>query len=650
MTTRLEQPKSNPPMRSWPAFVALTLLVLMALYAVINLTQSVPVTPATQTSVAGVEQPQKILQGLDELQRKLESGPLQPAMLLRPIADLRNDIAQLETPESSNGTRLLVQKLDQDLQQIEALVQMDFRTKTDTDSIAVVPTNTLRPESSGNLSRVLTKKTASMQDALAHELSVRQIHLDSETQSARDKSVSLNEYGRWALVLLGLLAAGLIALALQQLVVFRRHPVTPPEDNIQLKAAIEGLPDGCVVLNPQRQVTAHNSSLKSLLPESIDDIEGVQAESLYSQICHDSTQTRDDLDYWLDNLQADSTSVIEVMDHRNRHLLIREKPTSNGDITAIIRDISDIKEAQRKLQRATDYDSLTGLPNRALFMRELRSYTRTSDQTIALMVCDLRDFRQVNDSYGQHVGDQLLIAIGQCLQETMPVGAIVARISGDEFAVMIHPISDKNVVEDATRSFLDRMQKGLQADQHLLPVRASIGISYGPDHGISPVELKNTAESACAQAKRDGANSFSIFNREQQAFADREHTIDVGLLKALENNEFQIEYQPQIDIRTNMTSGMEALIRWNSKTLGRVSPAEFIPQAEKSGLIVELGDWVLRKAIEDYLVLTGVGMSPGALSVNISRRQFDNPNLVANIEKTINDTGMTPELLTLEIT
>ncbi|MBX2886277.1 MAG: EAL domain-containing protein, partial [Granulosicoccus sp.] len=104
------------------------------------------------------------------------------------------------------------------------------------------------------------------------------------------------------------------------------------------------------------------------------------------------------------------------------------------------------------------------------------------------------------------------------------------------------------------------------------------------------------------------------------------------------------------DIRTNMTSGMEALIRWNSKTLGRVSPAEFIPQAEKSGLIVELGDWVLRKAIEDYLVLTGVGMSPGALSVNISRRQFDNPNLVANIEKTINDTGMTPELLTLEIT
>lgn len=637
-------------MRSWPAFVALTLLVLMTVYAVINLTKAVPASTSSTARAAALEQPQKIQHQLSALQTLIDTAVTEPTAVTRSLSDLRQAISALDKPESSNGTLLLVQKLNRDIEQIDTLVGMDFNQD---NSIRSRPANWIegvQAPSASNLKRVLVKKIASMQEAIEHEMSVRQIHLDSEMQNAINQSATRHEYGRWALVLLGLLTAGLLALGLQQLLVFRRQSTPPPKDNSQLKAAIEGLPDGCVVLNPQRQVTAHNSSLVSLLPESVEDIEGAQAESLYSQICHDSTQTRDDLDDWLSNLQADGTSAIEVMDHRNRHLLIREKPTSNGDITAIIRDISDIKQAQRELQRATDYDSLTGLPNRALFMRKLRGYSRASEQTIALMVCDLRDFRQVNDSYGQHVGDQLLVAIGQCLLDTMPSGAMVARISGDEFAVMVHPVADKTLIEDATRVFLERMQKGLIADEHRLPVRASIGISYGPDHGISPLELKNTAESACAQAKRDGSNSFSIFNRKQQEYADRGHAIDVGLLKALENDEFQIEYQPQIDIRTNMTSGMEALVRWNSETLGRVSPAEFIPQAEKSGLIVELGDWVLRHAIEDYLVLTRVGMSPGALSVNLSRKQFDNSGLVSNIEKTILETGMKPELLTLEIT
>jgi len=633
MTAEFEYPgpARTTPLRSWPALSALMLLVLLALYAVFNLTHSVPLTAqnsASNRTFFAVE-PGVIKEQLYALQTLSQTNTetrLDPAVTTAHTDTIRAQLNVLLTPSRTDNTYLLWQKLKRDLDQMEQAIASNEAGRTE-----------------------LQTTLGGMLRSLDHVISMQTIHQDTALVSAQQRAQIRQQYGRWAMVLLGLLMLGLIALAFQQRRAFK-HRSSDTSNRETLKHAIEGLPDGCIVLDPERRVAAHNTSMLKLLPNSADNLDGTYAESLYSRICHDSTQTRDELDDWLTNLSEDSTSAIEVLDHRNRHLLIRERPTRNGEITTIIRDISDIKEAQRRLQQATDFDALTGLPNRALFMRSLRRYTRESDQSVALIVCDLRDFRQINDSFGQHAGDQLLISIGQCLKETMPSEATIARISGDEFAVMIHPVADKKQVESATQAFLTKLESGLPAERETLPVRASVGISYGPEHGVSPVELKNTADSACAQAKREGSNHFAIFDRKQQEFAEREHAINIGLAQAVKDNEFQIEYQPQIDIATNLTSGMEALVRWNSESLGRVSPAEFIPLAEKSGLIVELGTWVLNKAIEDYLLLTSVGMSPGALSVNISRRQFDNPDLVASIEKILHDTGMKPELLTLEIT
>ena len=630
------------PLRSWPALAALTLLVLTSLYAVYTLTDSinrVRTQPAPQSLPV---HPTTLIQAdLELLHALLQDSAEQPQAvtnLSAEITALRSVVGRLsevdDDAENQHQLLLLEQKLSADIDQLERLIN-------------VAAAN---PGQSGvAMTNLSQKKLARMLQANSHAMATLSIQSQTDRNRQLQQNAALTAHGRWAIVLLGLLTLGLIALAIQQWQAFRKQATAQP-DHDPVKSMIEGLPDGCMVLNQNREIKAHNSSAAKLLPEPAETLEGVDAASLYSQICLDSTQSRDDLSHWLDNLNADSTSTIELLDHQNRHLMIRERPTQDGEITAIIRDISDLKEAGEQLQQATDFDSLTGLPNRALFLRKLRSYARSDDPSIALVIIDLRDFRQLNDSYGQDIGDQLLISTSISLISKMPDDALVARISGDEFAVMVHPLDDKDQIEHATQDFLDELKRGVSAGTREIPVRASVGISYGPDHAVSPVELKNTADSACSQAKKQGSNTFAIFDRKLQENAERQRQIEMGLLTAIAQDELQIEYQPQINIKTNLTAGMEALVRWENDILGKVSPAEFIPTAEKSGLIVELGEWVLKKAISDYQQLASYGLSPGVLSVNLSRKQFDSPDLINSIKQVLQDTAMQPELLTLEIT
>lgn len=450
------------------------------------------------------------------------------------------------------------------------------------------------------------------------------------------------------------LACGLLALWL-----WRRDARDSQSPHDTLIQTIEGLPDGCVVLDTDRRVTAHNNHLLELLPAGVTSLNGVSADTLYNNLCLDTTRVTSHLHDWLSDLPGDKTSSIEVLDHQHRHLLIRERPTSNGGVTSVIRDISDTAESRRQLRIATEFDTLTGLANRVRFLAKLRECMAVPGATVGLAVCDLRDFRQINDSYGQDVGDQVLVAVADALLRAMPEKAVVARNSGDEFAVVIADQRAEAMLTQALTRFLADLKRGVPQDilkedasvpGNAVPLRASVGVAVAPQHGGTPVALKNAADSACAQAKREGSGTYAVYDRQIQEVADRAHLIEIGLIKAIERNELEIEYQPQIDIKTNMTAGMEALIRWDSRTLGRVSPAEFIPRAEQCGLVGELGGWVLRKSIADYQRLMSVGTSPGTLSVNISRRQFDSPTLPVEVADVLSATGMNPALLTLEIT
>jgi len=246
--------------------------------------------------------------------------------------------------------------------------------------------------------------------------------------------------------------------------------------------------------------------------------------------------------------------------------MVKEKATEDGG-TAIT-----VHGAQRHGVAHLN-DPLTALPNRAHLLSSIaKRCSRTRDQ-LALVIVDLRGFRQINDSYGNPVGDELLKQTAIQLQHCMPNDALIARTAGDEFAAL----------------------------------RACVGIAYAPEHGNTVTSLLKCADSACSHAKRRGHNSYMVYSSDHQRAAKRRHQLEMGLLQAIRKKELSLQYQPQIDVQTRMTCGMEALLRWNSGELGSVSPGEFIEVAEQTGIITRLGTWVLRQAIDDYQRLAQFG-------------------------------------------
>jgi len=232
----------------------------------------------------------------------------------------------------------------------------------------------------------------------------------------------------------------------------------------------------------------------------------------------------------------------------------------------------------------------------------------------------------------------------------MPTDALIARTAGDEFAALIEFDQDRSSIERRVSTFLATLRCGVNVGALNLPVRACVGIAYAPHHGNTVTNLLKCADSACSHAKRRGHNSYMVYSSDQQRLAKRRHQLEVGLLQAVRKNELSLQYQPQIDVRSRMTCGMEALLRWKSGELGNVSPGEFIDVAEQTGIITRLGTWVLRQAIDDYQRLSQFGMSPATLSVNLSRKQFDSTTMISDIEQLLDKSGFDPSRLCLEIT
>ncbi len=416
---------------------------------------------------------------------------------------------------------------------------------------------------------------------------------------------------------------------------------------------MEGVADGFVVIDKQRRVTGFNSKLARLLPVANSGLDhpqaGMEVRSLYEQLCGDSTQALQKLDDWLGSLSGDNTSSLELTTKHEQHWLISERSIREGKVAGTVRDISEQRQSLKDLDEATGTDALTGLPNRCSLIDSLRQAAREY-QPYALLVCDLRDFRQINDSYGQYFADQLLIEVASRLQQAMPSGAVVARIAGDEFGVLVCPCSSTAELQQRGANFLNSIAAGVPVAARLLPVRASMGLSMAPQDGSTANELLSGADSAVARAKTQGMNTVVVYDRHWQLAADRAHQIDIGLEKAMERDEFTLFYQPQMDVASGLTCGMEALLRWHSRSLGTVPPADFIPRAERTDLITRIGQWVVQQAVSDYQRLARFGTSPATLSINLSRRQFADEHGILELLETIKTCGISPELLTLEIT
>jgi diguanylate cyclase (GGDEF)-like protein/PAS domain S-box-containing protein len=326
-----------------------------------------------------------------------------------------------------------------------------------------------------------------------------------------------------------------------------------------------------------------------------------------------------------------------------------------GQTTHHIASFSDItqrKQAEENIRRLAHYDLLTGLPNRALLSDRATlalQMAQRRNEPMALMFIDLDHFKNVNDSLGHRVGDLLLVALAERLRGALRDQDTVSRVGGDEF-VLILPATDANGAAHVAQKVLRAALQPYQIEQHELTITPSIGIALYPFDGQDFDALAKCADAAMYRAKQDGRNTYCFYTAEMQALSTRTLVLENALRRALERHELQLVYQPQRAMASEQVIGVEALLRWHHPELGWVSPAEFIPVAESSGLITVIGEWVLRTAIQQLRVWIDRGLPPMTMAVNLSAVQFRQPTFPDQVCRILQDAGVAPWSLELELT
>jgi diguanylate cyclase (GGDEF)-like protein/PAS domain S-box-containing protein len=323
----------------------------------------------------------------------------------------------------------------------------------------------------------------------------------------------------------------------------------------------------------------------------------------------------------------------------------------------VARDISESKRVAAQLERMANQDSLTGLPNRNLLMDRLDQalvFARRQATKVAVMFIDLDRFKTVNDTLGHDIGDNLLVVVGERLRACLREGDTVARIGGDEFIVVLPDIDaeldDAGHIESIAKKLVQSLTDPIQIGTQELFVSASLGISLYPHDGNDATTLLKHADIAMYRAKEEGRNNHQFYTEEMNARAFERLSIETRLRRALENDEFVLHYQPQVDVSTGRIVSMEALIRWNNPVLGLVPPGEFIPLAEETGLIVPIGEWVLHTACAQNKAWQDAGLPPVRVAVNLSARQFRRRDVVKLVADALEKSGLEGRYLDLELT
>ena len=309
-----------------------------------------------------------------------------------------------------------------------------------------------------------------------------------------------------------------------------------------------------------------------------------------------------------------------------------------------------VERRTRDLDFLAYHDPLTGLPNRRLLIDRLNhAIAQRIDPGLATLLINLDNFKRVNESFGHPVGDQLLRAAANRLLDCMPVAATVARLSGDEFVVMLSGHADPTAASAAAARILHAMAQPFTLNEQDLFVGASIGISLYPDDGIDGVTLLKNAAAAMYRAKQSGHNVCGFYSASLTEQASHLLQLGTSLRRALQREEFVLMYQPQIHVSSGRITGVEALIRWQSSS-GLIPPSQFIPFAEETGLIEPIGQWVLHTACQQLAEWLAAGLPPVRMAVNLSPRQLASANLVEQVQVALSASQIPPELLELEIT
>ena len=308
---------------------------------------------------------------------------------------------------------------------------------------------------------------------------------------------------------------------------------------------------------------------------------------------------------------------------------------------------------QRQISHLVYNDNLTGLPNRQNMMERVDhaiELARRHKRQLALLLLDLDRFKSINETLGHAVGDELLKTLSSKLKLRLREADTLARLGGDEFLVLLEDLNGHQDAQKVAQDLLAIVREPVDVIGHVLRLSTSIGIAMFPEHGQHSQDLIRHADSAMYSAKENGKDGISFYDHQLQQKSSRRMQLEHALREGLDNDEFEVVYQPQIDLLSNRVHGVEALLRWNSPRLGTVSPVEFIPVAEDNGFIIELGRWVFERACRDFHGLEQAGYQLNSLAINVSSIQFRNVNLCDEFSAAASQYGIAPDKIEIEVT
>nr|WP_281379019.1 EAL domain-containing protein [Chthonobacter rhizosphaerae] len=342
-------------------------------------------------------------------------------------------------------------------------------------------------------------------------------------------------------------------------------------------------------------------------------------------------------------------TVAHIQLNDGRTILTTRQPLVGGGWVAIYEDVTERQRARERLVHQARHDALTGLPNRVALREHLGAQLatlQTSGGAFGVLCLDLDEFKTINDTLGHPAGDRLLCEVAQRLRACIDETELVTRLGGDEFAIVTSPVSSAEGLAIRCEEIIRAISGSFTIDDHDTPVSVSIGVSIAPTNARDPDSLLKQADLALYKAKFEGRNTYRFFETEMEVAVRARHDMITDLRGAIAGGEMEAHYQPQVSFATGEVVGFEALMRWRSRRLGMVSPMEFIPLAEETGLIVPLGEWILREATRE----ASLWPDPVRVAVNISARQLQRPDFQEVVRSAIRESGLPPYRLELEVT
>jgi diguanylate cyclase (GGDEF)-like protein/PAS domain S-box-containing protein len=463
-----------------------------------------------------------------------------------------------------------------------------------------------------------------------------------------------NELGRLVLDINGLLGRFRSALQLKH----EMHLAQVLHERTRLSAAVfEHSQEGIIITDADNRIVTVNEAFSQITGYNPDEAVG-QSPNFIASGRHDTAFYAQmwalilGTGHWKGELWNRDKQG-EIRPYWYSISVVRDNGGAIVNYVAIFSDITEHRLALQRIEFLAHHDTLTNLPNRVLTLDRFQQASATArrDGTgIALLYIDLDNFKYVNDSFGHKAGDQLLKIAAERLKQQVRETDTVSRQGGDEFLVILPNVTDEAVVFRIAAGILEALAKSFEIEGHALGISASIGVTLFPQHGKDFDTLLKNADAAMYAAKAAGKNTSRLFTEDMNVDALDKLKLKAQLGTAIDNDEFHLVFQPQINIQTGAIVGTEALIRWSHPEMGLVSPARFIPLAEESGLIVPIGRWVIEEACRQGKQWFDAGLGPFVVAVNVSAQQFNNGDILGMVQDILYSTGFPAHYLELEFT